>query len=93
MSDELVRGDSPWRGARPPVYMPVRFIPRWRLRRFLKPMNDRCLIAPLTQAMHSSLVYARKHERPHGILVLPNSSRPESIPSIAKNRDTETAYF
>jgi hypothetical protein len=41
-----------------PLHTPVRFIPRWRLRRFLKPMNDRSLIAPLTQTMHSSLVYS-----------------------------------
>src|ERR1700732_1225690 len=72
--------------------MPVRFIPRWGLRRFLKPMNHRSLITPLSQTMHSSPVYSRKHERPHGILVLPNGSRPESIPSIAKNRDGKTAF-
>src|SRR5580692_368474 len=67
-----------------PLHTPVRFIPRWGLRRFLKPMNDRSLIAPLAQTMHSSLVYSREHERPHGVLVLPNGSRPESIPSIAR---------
>jgi hypothetical protein len=80
-------------GAPVPLHMLVRFIPRWGLRRFLKPMNDRSLIAPLAQTMHSSLVYSRKHESPHGVLVLPNGSRPESIPSIAKNRDGETTYF
>jgi hypothetical protein len=76
-----------------PLHILVRFIPRWRLRRFLMPMNDRGLIAPLAQTMHSSLVCSRKHERPHGVLVLPNGSRPESIPSIAKKPDGETAFF
>jgi hypothetical protein len=35
-----------------PLQMPLRFIPRWRLRRFLMPMNDRSLIAPLAQLVY-----------------------------------------
>jgi hypothetical protein len=92
MSDELVRDDSPWRRARPAAYAGA-LHPKMEAAAIPEANERPNLIAPLTQTMHSSLVYARKHERPHGILVLPNGSRPESIPSIAKNRDSETAYF
>jgi len=64
----------------------VCFRPRRNLRVRLRPVRDRCLIAPIQKMRHRGLVRPRQHKLPHTLLAVPHRDRPEGPSSIGQQR-------
>src|ERR1700689_3777284 len=66
------------------------FFPGGRLRRFLSPMGDGSLVAPLRQATHNLAMDSREHISLHGLLGVPDRAGPKLIVDIAQDGNNET---
>jgi hypothetical protein len=60
--------------------------PRRNLRVRLRPVCDRCLIAPIQKMRHRGFVRPGQHELPHTLLAVPECDRPEGPSSIGQQR-------
>jgi len=66
------------------------FLPGRRLRRFLSPMGDGSLVAPLGQAAHDLAMNSREHISLHGLLGVPDRAGPKRIVGITEDGNNET---
>src|SRR5262249_32386235 len=76
-------------GASAPLHALMRFGPGWQFKCFLAPLYDRSLVTPFEQTRHHAAMHSRQHEKAQRLLTFPKGARPESIPSVAKHRDSE----
>src|ERR1700679_2130645 len=63
------------------------FLPGRRLRRFLSPMGDGSLVAPLGQAAHDLAMNSREHISLHGLLGVPDRAGPKRIGGHKEGRN------
>jgi len=70
---------------------PVRLVPLRELGRFLHPVRDRGLVAPLKQLGHNAAMRARGAICLHRGVFPPHRQRPEDVPGFAHNRAADEA--
>jgi len=68
----------------------MNFFPGRRLRRFLSPMGDGSLVAPLRQAAHDLAMNSGEHIGLHSLLGVPDRAGPKRIVGIAQDGNNET---
>jgi hypothetical protein len=68
-----------------PLHTPLRFVPGYRLRCVLRPMDHGGLVAPFGKPAHGAPVHIGSYESSHGVFATPDRLRPKCKCASAKS--------